>query len=596
MLARGTAAALLLAACSSRSPATPADAGPDTTSLDDFFGLTVHEIEIEVDEPGVESLLSAPREYVHARVSIDRSRYEDVGVRLKGGAGSFVPLDGDYPEISGDGNGKPGKSAFIIDFNRFVRGTHHLGLEKLTLNNLVQDPSCIHEYVGYALFRAGGVPASRAGFAQVTFNDHLKGLYALIESQDNDEFLLKWYGTDQGNLYEGAYGADLRDPPEGWDEEWFDQDNGDDTSMQDLRDLIRALDAADDGDLMEVLQTHFDLAEYLTFAATELYLGHWDGYAWSVNNYAIHHDPVSGLWTFLPWGIDQLFEAELHPFAGVMKGPGPSWDWGGRIHQLCFASADCRARLRQSFGELLDRVEAIDLIDRAASARAAVQDLCLDESIEYGEPELTTGSLDRVAEFIETRREAIEAWLPCLTGGVTDNDDDGYDGCSVDCDDRNEGVHPGAAEPCDLVDNDCNSVIDDPPMCPKCFEETGPGGIEYGLCFERVPWPEARQRCLDHGQDLASIHDPEQWEFVTFGLIFLGVEAEQVWIGLEDMETEGLFTWTDGSDLDYRHWTEDAPKPPGGEGDHADCVVTSPWGWVDLPCDREFPFVCREPM
>ena len=131
-----------------------------TQALEEFFAMQVHRVDIEVDETGVQSLLASPREYVRGTVTVDSVPHLDVGVRLKGGAGSFIPLDGDYPVISGAGNGKPGKSAFIVDFERYQAGRCMLGLRKLALNNLVQDDSGIHEVLGYTLFRAGGVPAS----------------------------------------------------------------------------------------------------------------------------------------------------------------------------------------------------------------------------------------------------------------------------------------------------------------------------------------------------------------------------------------------------------------------------------------------------
>jgi spore coat protein CotH len=282
----GTAAAavaLALAACSDRS-GTPEDASVEadapsacwgTETLDTFFGLSrIHDVEITVAGPGMDSLTEEPRRYTHGSVTIDGCTYHDVGVRLKGGAGSFVPIGGTYPEISDDGNGRPGKNAFIVDFNRFVSGTNHIGLEKLTINNAVQDPSFIHETLGYALFREAGVPASRTGYALVTLNGELKGLYVLVEPTDDDQFLERFYGSDAGNLYEGVYGADFEEPP-GPEMEWFEQDNGSDTSMSDLRALVDDLDAiGPSDDALDVLESHFDVDEVLAFAVTELYLGH----------------------------------------------------------------------------------------------------------------------------------------------------------------------------------------------------------------------------------------------------------------------------------------------------------------------------------
>jgi hypothetical protein len=558
--------------------------------LDGFFSLaTIHRIELAVDELGIDSLRERPRSYVHASIAIDGRELSDVGLRLKGAAGSFIPIGGDRPPGSGDGNGKPGKSAFIVDFNRFEAGQDFLGLKKLTINNLVQDPSFIHEYVGYSLFRAGSVPASRVGYAMIAFNGEDKGLYALLETPDNDAFLEKWFSSDEGNLYEGQYGVDLRSEtvPE------YDQDNGRDDSKADLYMLVRDLDSLEPGDdPMEVLDRHFDMDEYLSFAATELYLGHWDGYAWSTNNYMIHHDIEADEWTFLPWGIDQTFVDPLGEYAGVMRHQGPTWSPGpgGRIHELCYQSDTCRARLHDKFAELLARVDDMELMRVADDARQLVEEQALDEARGFGDPALTVEAFSQVTRHISRRNEEIEAWLGCLVGSPVDNDHDGFDGCRVDCDDHDPAVFPGADETCNRRDDDCNGIIDDPDYCPKCVVESW-RSADYSFCFIDRPWPEAREYCLDHGLDLASIHDIESAEFVS-QMLLERLHMPEAWIGLNDRESEGAFVWTDGSRLDFDRWL---PYSPRRDGEETDCVLNLPDGWVDLPCADPHAFVCRSP-
>jgi subtilisin-like proprotein convertase family protein len=51
--------------------------------------------------------------------------------------------------------------------------------------------------------------------------------------------------------------------------------------------------------------------------------------------------------------------------------------------------------------------------------------------------------------------------LHLAVDGTTDTDSDGFTGCEGDCDDDDPTAHPGAAEVCDGVDNNCDLVIDE---------------------------------------------------------------------------------------------------------------------------------------
>ncbi len=104
------------------------------------------EIDLSIPPASREALATDPGEYVEATFSLDAAGGAygplDVGVRLKGNA-SFRTLDG--------------KAAFKLNFDP-APGGRFLGLRRLTLNNMVQDPSMLHEALAYEVFRGRASP------------------------------------------------------------------------------------------------------------------------------------------------------------------------------------------------------------------------------------------------------------------------------------------------------------------------------------------------------------------------------------------------------------------------------------------------------
>ena len=196
--------------------------GPDVAVP--FDPTTVLEIDLELAEGSRDALVAEPREYAPARLTVRGHTAAPlaVGLRIKGRAGSFRRIDQ-----------KPG---WKIKLDFLVPDQLFLGRERMTLNNMVQDPSQIHEWAAYGLFRSLGLPAPRVGYAFVRLDGEIYGLYTVIESPD-DEMLGRWFATTQ-HLYEGGYGQDLF--PQHVDQ--LEADRGDLVERSDLQAVVDRLE------------------------------------------------------------------------------------------------------------------------------------------------------------------------------------------------------------------------------------------------------------------------------------------------------------------------------------------------------------------
>ncbi|HNH47380.1 MAG TPA: CotH kinase family protein, partial [Myxococcota bacterium] len=336
-------------------------------------------VDLKIPAEGIAALAVDPYQEVPGSVGVGAVWFDDVGVHLKGGWGSLRTLNE--------------KAGFKVDLNEF-EDQRIAGQETLTLNSMVQDPTYLHEYLTYTLFRDLGVPAPRTGWAQVYLNGEYYGLYLWVETVD-DSFLDRWYDQKDGTLYEGAYGVDLYNG----EEYSFEYDEGPDPNDRaDLVDLMLLLDADPSEAALGVLEQSVDIDAFLMVMAVEAGTLHWDGYT-TQNNYRLYHDPVSGRFSMIPWGTDQTWVDWWY---------GP-YDGRGRLFQWCLAVDSCMQRYNEKLREVADRIESLPLrsmLDRA--------DQWLDPVIQ--EDPRRESSEDTRTTYRERTRETLEIMPDWLRG------------------------------------------------------------------------------------------------------------------------------------------------------------------------------------
>jgi spore coat protein CotH len=252
----------------------------------EFLAAPIGRIDIEIPPDSVRSLDRENRTYVPCTVRMGDEVYESVGVHLKGAAGSFQPL-----------RGNPG---LTLNFKKFGKGGCFHGMTKIHLNNSVQDPSFMTEIICGDLFRAAGVPAASAGHARVFLNGRDLGLHVLVEGMD-EAYLKRFFQRKDGNLYDGGFLHEIDQPLRRLRGKGSDD-------QREIRALVAAAREEDPGKRWEMLVKCLDMDRFISFLALETIVWDWDGYPMKMNNYRVYLDPGTKLLTFMPHGMDQMFQ------------------------------------------------------------------------------------------------------------------------------------------------------------------------------------------------------------------------------------------------------------------------------------------------
>lgn len=253
----------------------------------------VRHLEIEISKEGMDALRKFSfrsreedrRTNVAATVREGNQVWTNVSVHVKGALGSFRSIDS--------------KPSLTLNFDKWVRGQTFHGLEKISLNNSVQDSSYLNEKICRELYNAAGVPAPRADFASVALNGRRLGLFVLTEGW-NKQFLRGHFPDVSGALFEPGLSRDVTGT-------WATNVGAASRSLAALKAVGEATRVTDHAERLERLRESIDLDGFITMTALDCLMWNWDGYAMNRNNYRMFHDAASERIVFLPHGVDQMF-------------------------------------------------------------------------------------------------------------------------------------------------------------------------------------------------------------------------------------------------------------------------------------------------
>ena len=113
----------------------------------------------------------------------------------------------------------------------------------------------------------------------------------------------------------------------------------------------------------------------------------------------------------------------------------------------------------------------------------------------------------------DDHRTEVVVLVEVLDPTEADRDQDGWPASAGDCDDDDPDVHPGADEACNLIDDDCNDVVDDKDLDgdthvdQACLGYTGPLAADDCDDLDPLSFPGAVEQLDDADNDCNGIVD-----------------------------------------------------------------------------------------
>lgn len=187
-----------------------------------FDTSKVHTVNIVMDDWDEFIESCTDEEYAQCSVIIDNEAYKNVAIRAKGNTS--------LSNVQSYGNDR---YSFKIEFDHYDGTNTYYGLDKLSLNNIIQDNTYMKDYLTYQMMGYFGVSAPLCSYAQILVNGEEWGLYLAVEGVE-ESFLSRNYGNDYGELYKpdsmsmgGGRGNGGKFDMDDWEN---DQDNANENS------------------------------------------------------------------------------------------------------------------------------------------------------------------------------------------------------------------------------------------------------------------------------------------------------------------------------------------------------------------------------
>ena len=393
-----------------------------------FDTSKVHTINIIMDDWDEFTANCKSEEYYACTVVIDGETFKNVAIRGKGNTS--------LSQVTND------RYSYKIEFDHYTDALTYHGLDKLCLNNIIQDNTYMKDYLCYQMMQQMGVAAPLCSYAYLTVNGEDWGLYLAVEAVE-ESFLQRNYGSDYGELYKpdstemgggnfagGSGSADVL-------LQYIDDDHD---SYSNIFDNAKtSCSEADKARLIAALKTlsgedassAVDADMVIRYFVAHNFVLNFDSYTGSmIHNYYLYEK--GGQLQMIPWDYNLAFGGfqSSGGATALVNYPIDTPVSGGNIDERpmlawIFASEEHTALYHQYFAEFIaEYFDSGYFSDMMDSVKAMIVPYVQQDPTKFCTYEEFETGIDTLKAFCLLRAESISAQLSGTIGSTSDTQDE----------------------------------------------------------------------------------------------------------------------------------------------------------------------------
>ena len=233
--------------------------------------------------------------------------------------GSFGPW-----MMSGDSINYDSQLPLLIKFDKYVDQTYQWHtLISLRVGGMGSDETLLAEPYTYELYQEVWQPAPDSSYGSVQIDWKDPELFIISELPEDDYYISKWFGDDNGILYKAWNFVDFSyqwEDPTLYADSFSQKTRVNDYDLSPLIRMLKFVTESDDEEFEEKIDNYIDVESVLTLLAIDDFVWNNDSFGWMWSNYYLYYHLWEQRFYLLTWDQNLAF--------GGMWWWGPWWMWG----------------------------------------------------------------------------------------------------------------------------------------------------------------------------------------------------------------------------------------------------------------------------